>query len=47
MDIWKVKLQVNNAKIAQGSGRTAGDALADLEKSLENRRDGYQRRQKK
>jgi hypothetical protein len=46
MDIWKVKLQVNNAKIAQGSGRTAGDALADLEKSLKNRRDGY-RRQKK
>lgn len=47
MDIWKVKMLNNNTKIAQGSGRTARDALADLEKSLENRRDGYTRRQKK
>lgn len=46
MDIWKVKMMNNNTKIAQGSGRTARDALTDLEKSLENRRDGY-RRQKK
>lgn len=47
MDIWKVRLTNNNIKIAQGWGRTAWEALTDLERSLIDRKidrnDGYRR----
>lgn len=46
MDIWKVKMTNNNTKIAQGLGKTPREALTDLERSLEERRDGYRRRKK-
>lgn len=47
MDIWKVRMTNNNVKIAQGRGRTPREALTDLERSLEDRRDGYKRRRRR
>jgi GTP cyclohydrolase III len=38
MDIWKVRMLNNNVKIAQGHGRTPREAMQDLERSLDERR---------